>query len=85
MSVLIFSLCFQVKIALDWLEGPRIEYRRFAAVLILKVSFIITTFWLNSLILKVSFIIPRIHFLVGIVFFFLHIFWNLFNKKLFQQ
>lgn len=26
----------QVKIALDWLEGPRIEYRRFAAVLILK-------------------------------------------------
>ncbi|GAU24847.1 hypothetical protein TSUD_115700 [Trifolium subterraneum] len=26
----------QVKIALDWLEGPRVEYRRFAAVLILK-------------------------------------------------
>ena len=27
----------QVKIALDWLRGERIEYRRFAAVLILKV------------------------------------------------
>lgn len=28
----------QVKNALDWLKGERIEYRRFAAVLILKVS-----------------------------------------------
>lgn len=28
----------QVKIALDWLRGERVEYRRFAAVLILKVS-----------------------------------------------
>lgn len=29
---------FQVKMALDWLRGDRVEYRRFAAVLILKVS-----------------------------------------------
>lgn len=28
----------QVKNALEWLKGERIEYRRFAAVLILKVS-----------------------------------------------
>lgn len=28
----------QVKMALDWLRGERVEYRRFAAVLILKVS-----------------------------------------------
>lgn len=28
----------QVKMALDWLRGDRVEYRRFAAVLILKVS-----------------------------------------------
>ncbi|KAK3193133.1 hypothetical protein Dsin_024443 [Dipteronia sinensis] len=27
---------FQVKMALDWLRGDRVEYRRFAAVLILK-------------------------------------------------
>lgn len=27
----------QVRIALDWLRGDRVEYRRFAAVLILKV------------------------------------------------
>lgn len=27
---------FQVKVALDWLRGDRVEYRRFAAVLILK-------------------------------------------------
>lgn len=31
-------LIFQVKMALDWLRGERVEYRRFAAVLILKVS-----------------------------------------------
>lgn len=28
----------QVKIALEWLRGERVEYRRFAAVLILKIS-----------------------------------------------
>lgn len=41
-AVLYFSsaLTFQVKIALDWLRGNRVEYRRFAAVLILKVSII---------------------------------------------
>lgn len=33
-------LYLQVKIALDWLKGNRVEYRRFAAVLILKVSVI---------------------------------------------
>lgn len=33
----------QVKMALDWLRGDRVEYRRFAAVLILKVS--MGSFW----------------------------------------
>jgi len=35
---LLIHFFFQVKIALDWLRGNRVEYRRFAAVLILKVS-----------------------------------------------
>ena len=34
---LIYQNC-QIKIALEWLRGERVEYRRFAAVLILKVS-----------------------------------------------
>ncbi|KAH9655483.1 serine/threonine-protein kinase TOR [Citrus sinensis] len=35
---------FQVKMALDWLRGDRVEYRRFAAVLILKVKNASTVF-----------------------------------------
>lgn len=37
-SFFFFCFFFQVKVALNWLHGERIEYRRFAAVLILKVS-----------------------------------------------
>lgn len=33
-----FQFFSQMKIALEWLRGERVEYRRFAAVLILKVS-----------------------------------------------
>jgi hypothetical protein len=32
------SLLLQVKRALEWLQGERVESKRFAAVLILKVS-----------------------------------------------
>lgn len=39
----------QVKIALDWLRGDRVEYRRFAAVLILKVR---PTFSSHSLLIN---------------------------------
>lgn len=33
-----YSCYLQVRTALSWLHGERVEYRRFAAVLILKVS-----------------------------------------------
>lgn len=44
-DILMIPTVFQVKKALEWLQGERIEYRRFAAVLILKVSEVVLSYW----------------------------------------